>query len=178
MSDTQGTSSGTADDERRERAIKFYKDVIGWGTQAFEAAQCLYMWTAAGRRWWRDDLPTTPRDGRAALARLRALTTSTRSRRGGVARREDVRTPMDIRSRRFSVIADPRRRDRALQGSGPEMRGAEAANATSRGTTHRRAVEAAFRFYSQLFAGRRPTRWTWGRWGPTRVRQGRPHLRG
>jgi uncharacterized protein len=139
-------------------AIAFYKDVIGWGTQVFEESEHPYvMWTAG----------TTPLGGVMALpeeakkagphwlAYVAVDDVDALTKKAVSLGAKTCSPPMDIPTvGRFSVIADPQGAVIALfKGSDPEMsRPTEAANGHfSWHELMAGELEAAFRFYSQLF---------------------------
>jgi predicted enzyme related to lactoylglutathione lyase len=141
-------------------AIRFYEDVIGWGTQAFEGGDAPYtMWTAGGTPV--GGVMPSQGDGQGAGAKphwfahvladdVDALAKKAQSLGGKI----EV-PPRDIPTvGRFSIIADPQGAIISLftpKGSGAPQ-GAEPANGHfSWHELMAGDMEAAFRFYSQLF---------------------------
>src|SRR6185369_11914160 len=107
-------------------AIRFYQDVIGWGTQKWEGGAAPYtMWTAGGSPLGGVMAPRDAGKARAphwtayvAADDVDALTKRAESLGG-----EICTPPADIPTvGRFSVIADPQGATISLfKGSGPEM---------------------------------------------------------
>lgn len=141
-------------------AIAFYKDVIGWGTQAFEGGDAPYsMWTA-GQTPLGGVLPL-PDDARKAgapphwIAYVAADDVDALTKRAESLGAKTCVPPRDIpKVGRFSVITDPQGAAIALfKGSGPAMpQPAEMTNGHV--SWHELTAgewESAFRFYSQLF---------------------------
>ena len=161
MSDTQGNfvwyELMTSD---VNGAIKFYKNVIGWGTQAFEGGAMPYtMWTADGTSL--GGVTTLPDEAKKMgapphwLAYVAADDVDALTSKAESLGAKTYVGPMDIPTvGRFSVIADPQGAVIALfKGSDAEMpRPAEATNGYfSWHELMAGEMETAFRFYSQLF---------------------------
>ena len=161
MSDTQGNfvwyELMTSD---VNGAIKFYKDVIGWGTQAFEGGEMPYtMWTVGETPL--GGVMTLPDEAKKMgapphwLAYVAADDVDALTKKAASLGAKTYMPPKDIpKVGRFSIIADPQGAVIALfKGSGPEMpRAAEATNGHF--SWHELIAgewESAFRFYSQLF---------------------------
>ena len=140
-------------------AIRFYKDVIGWGTQAFQGGEPYTMWTVGetpvgGVTTLSDDAKKMGAPPHwisyVAADDVDALTKKAES----LGAKTYV-PPSDIpKVGRFSIIADPQGAVIALfKGSGSPMpRPAEATNGHF--SWHELVageMESAFRFYSQLF---------------------------
>jgi predicted enzyme related to lactoylglutathione lyase len=141
-------------------AIKFYKDVIGWGTQAWEGGEMPYsIWTAG-------DTPvggvmTLPDEARKTgtpphwFAHVAADDVDALTKKAESLGAKTHVPPTDIpKVGRFSIIADPQGAVIALfKGSGPEM--LRPAEATSGHFSWHELMagewEAALHFYSQLF---------------------------
>jgi hypothetical protein len=158
MSDSQGNFVWyELDTSDVQGAIKFYKDVIGWGTQPF--GESYVMWMAGETPV--GGVMTLPDEAKKMGARphwigyvaaddVDALTKKAQS----LGAKTYVQ-PQDIpKVGRFSVIADPQGAVIALlKGTGPETpRPAEATNGHF--SWHELMAgewETAFRFYSQLF---------------------------
>jgi len=141
-------------------AIKFYKDVIGWGTQAFEGGEMPYtMWTVGETPL--GGVTTLPDEAKKMgapphwLAYVAADDVDALTKKATSLGAKTYVAPMDIpKVGRCSVIADPQGAVIALfKGSGPETpRPAEATNGHF--SWHELIAgewESAFRFYSQLF---------------------------
>ena len=161
MSDTQGNfvwyELMTSD---VNGAIKFYKNVIGWGTQAFEGGAMPYtMWTAGETSL--GGVTTLPDEAKKMsapphwLAYVAADDVDALTKKAESLGAKTYVPPMDIpKVGRFSVIADPQGAVIALfKGSGPET--PPPAEATKGHVSwHELSAgngETAFRFYSQLF---------------------------
>ena len=141
-------------------AIRFYKDVIGWGTQTWEGAGMPYvMWTVSETPI--GGVLTLPDEARKMgtppnwLAYVAAGDVDALTKKAESLGARTYSPPMDIPTiGRFSVIADPHGAVIALfKGSGPEM--AQPAEVATRHFSWHELVagdwESAFRFYSQLF---------------------------
>ena len=141
-------------------AIKFYKDVIGWGTQAFEGGEMPYtLWTAGETPL--GGVTTLPADAKKMgapphwLAYVAADDVDALTKKATSLGAKTYVAPMDIpKVGRCSVIADPQGAVIALfKGSGPEM--PQPAEVTNGHFSWHELIagewEAAFRFYSQLF---------------------------
>ncbi len=160
MSDTQGNfvwyELQTSD---VNGAIKFYKDVIGWGTEAFEGDMPYSTWTVGGSSI--GGVTTLPDDARKMgapphwLAYVAADNVDALTKKAESLGAKAYVPPMDIpKVGRFSVIADPQGAVIALfKGSGPES--PQPAQPTNGHFSWHELLagewEAAFRFYSQLF---------------------------
>ncbi|TMA86522.1 MAG: VOC family protein, partial [Deltaproteobacteria bacterium] len=160
MSDTQGNfvwyELQTSD---VNGAIKFYKDVIGWGTEAFEGDMPYSTWTVGGSSI--GGVTTLPDDARKMgapphwLAYVAADNVDALTKKAESLGAKAYVPPMDIPTiGRFSVIADPQGAVIALfKGSGPES--PQPAQPTNGHFSWHELLagewEAAFRFYSQLF---------------------------
>ena len=141
-------------------AIRFYGDVIGWGTQAFEGGDTPYsMWTAGETPI--GGVLALPDDAKRSgappywLAYVAADDVDALTRRAESLGARTCMPPKDIpKVGRFSIIADPQGAVIALfKGAGPEMpRAAEPP--TGHVSWHELVTanwEAAFRFYAELF---------------------------
>ena len=158
MSDSQGNFVWyELDTSDVPGAIKFYKDVIGWGTQRF--GESYVMWTAGetpvGGVMMLPDEATKMGAPPHWIAYVAADDVDALTKKAESLGAKTHVPPQDIpKVGRFSVIADPQGAVIALlKGSGPEMpRPAEATNGHF--SWHELMAgerEAAFRFYSQLF---------------------------
>jgi uncharacterized protein len=141
-------------------AIKFYKDVIGWGTQTFEGGESPYvMWTAGETPL--GGVMTLPEEAKKMgapphwIAYVTADDVDALTKKAESLGAKTHVPPRDIpKVGRFSIIADPQGAVIALfKGSGPEM--APPAETTDGHFSWHELMageqEAAFRFYSQLF---------------------------
>jgi len=141
-------------------AIKFYKDVIGWGTQAFEGGATPYtMWTAGGPPV--GGVTTLPAEAKKMgapphwLAYVAADDVDALTKKATSLGAKTYVAPMDIPTvGRCSVIADPQGAVIALfKGSGTQSPPpAEPSNGHF--SWHELLAaewEPEFRFYSQLF---------------------------
>jgi len=158
MSDSQGNFVWyELDTSDVQGAIKFYKDVIGWGTQRF--GETYVMWTAGATPV--GGVMMLPDEARKMgapphwIAYVAADDVDALTKKAESLGAKTYVPPQDIpKVGRFSVIADPQGAVIALlKGSGPEMpRPAEATNGHF--SWHELMAgerETAFRFYSQLF---------------------------
>jgi predicted enzyme related to lactoylglutathione lyase len=141
-------------------AIKFYKNVIGWGTQAFEGSDPPYtLWTEGTTQV--GGVMTLPAEAKKMgapphwLAYVSADDVDALTKKAASLGAKTYVPPTDIpKVGRFSVIADPQGAVLALfKGLGPEMpQSTEATRGhVSWHELHAADGEAAFRFYSQLF---------------------------
>jgi predicted enzyme related to lactoylglutathione lyase len=161
MSDSQGSfvwyELMTSD---TKGAIGFYRDVIGWGTQAFDGGEMPYsMWTVGQTPI--GGVTTLPEEARKTgapphwIAYVAADDVDALTKKATSLGATPCVPPSDIpKVGRFSLISDPQGAVIALfKGSGPEMpRPAEAAN--GRISWHELIAgewQAAFDFYSRLF---------------------------
>jgi len=158
MSDSQGNFVWyELDTSDVQGAIKFYKDVIGWGTQRF--GESYVMWTAGETPV--GGVMMLPDEARKMgapphwIAYVAADDVDALTKKAESLGAKTYVPPQDIpKVGRFSVIADPQGAVIALlKGSGPEMpRPAEPTNGHF--SWHELMAgerETAFRFYSQLF---------------------------
>ena len=161
MSDSQGTfvwyELMTTD---VDRAVAFYRDVIGWGTQDYAGGGAPYrMWTANGAP--QGGVLAMPEEVKKSgtpphwLAYVAVKDVDERTRQAVSLGAKTCAGPQDIPTiGRFSVISDPQGAVIALfKPLGPDMqRPAEPPNGHfSWHELMANDQEAAFRFYSQLF---------------------------
>jgi len=141
-------------------AIRFYGDVIGWGTKAFDDSPTPYsMWTAGETPI--GGVVTLPDEAKKMgapphwLAYVAADDVDALTKKATSLGAKTLTPPMDIpKVGRFSIIADPQGAVIALfKGSGPDM--PQPTEPKPGHISWHELVagewEAAFRFYSQLF---------------------------
>jgi hypothetical protein len=136
-------------------AIAFYKDVIGWGTQAWEGGKSPYvMWTADGLPLGGVMAPRVAGTPPHWFAHVTVDDVDASAKKAASLGGKIVVPPEDIPTiGRFSIVADPHGAVISLfKGSGPQM--PEPPSTSRRFSWHQLMAgdyEAALRFYAQLF---------------------------